>query len=148
MNRQRRSARNQPGRQNSINAFEPWLEEASPALMLSSIGSTALAMASFVWWNAAAGSTPSLTAELTAGTVVALTLTLGHFIFFQRWNRYAPNLRARVQSRAEVRSEPPASRVLIRHSSHHPRTTAANTRFRHAPTAIRQRRRRTMAHAS
>jgi hypothetical protein len=103
-------------------------------------------MASFVWWNAA-GSTPSLTAELTAGTVAAFTLTLGHFIFFQHWNRFAPNQRTRVQSRAEVRSETPASRILIRHSSHHPRTTAAHARFRHAPTVTR-RRRRTMAHAS
>jgi hypothetical protein len=148
MNSAHRSVPNQLDRLNPLAAPEWRLEEASPALMLSGIGSTALAMASFVWWNASSESTPSLTAQLIAGTVAALTLALGHFIFFQRWNRYAPSQRARPRSRGVVRSEPRTPRAPIGQPARHPRTIAANSRFRHAPTATRQRRRRTMAHAS
>jgi hypothetical protein len=150
VNRQLRSFRSQPFEHNPTAGREQPREEASPALMLSGIGSTALAMASFVWWNASSGSTPSLIAELTVGAVAALTLTLSQFICFQRWSRYAPHQQARAlsPSHVEVRSEAPASRILTGHSTRHPRTTAANTRFRHAPTATRQRRRRTIAHAS
>ena len=148
MNSAHRSVLNLTDGRSPLAAPQRPLEEASPSLMFSGIGSTALAMTSFVWWNATASATPSLVAELTAGTVAALTLALGHFIFFQRGSRYAPDQRAGAQSRAALRNETSSLRTSTSQSTRHPRTIAANARLRHAPTATRQRRRRTMVHAS